>query len=64
MELLTLDCLGQPLRLEASTAGWQALFWNNQRVSELQADGPHYQHQFQLQTEEKVIHCRIEVELL
>ncbi len=63
MELLTLDCLGQPLRLEASTAGWQALFWNGQRVSQIQAQGPTHQHEFQLQSQERLIHCRIEIEL-
>ncbi len=32
MELLNIDCLGRPLRLEASLAGRQRVFWNNQQV--------------------------------
>lgn len=63
MELLTLDCLGQPLHLEASTAGWQALFWNNQQVSRIKIAEPDQAHEFQLQAEQRVIHCRLEVEL-
>ncbi|MCL1076933.1 site-2 protease family protein [Parashewanella spongiae] len=34
MELLNIDCLGKKLRLEASLAGWQQLFWDNQLVSQ------------------------------
>ncbi|WP_297576321.1 site-2 protease family protein [uncultured Deefgea sp.] len=34
MELLNIDCLGKPLRLEGSLAGWQQLFWNNTLVAE------------------------------
>ncbi|MEH6826079.1 MAG: site-2 protease family protein [Motiliproteus sp.] len=63
MELLKLDCLGQPLHLEASPAGWQALFWNGQQVSRIQTRERDQEHAFQLQTEQRVIHCRFEVEL-
>jgi Zn-dependent protease len=34
VELLNIDCLGKHLRLEGSLAGWQALFWDNQLVSQ------------------------------
>ncbi|OXR99494.1 Zn-dependent protease [Shewanella algae] len=34
MQLLKIDCLGKPLRLEGSMAGWQQLFWDNQLVSQ------------------------------
>ena len=37
MELLNIDCLGKPLRLEGSLAGWQQLFWNNDLVSVINA---------------------------
>jgi Zn-dependent protease len=37
MELLNIECLGKRLRLEASMAGWQQLFWDNQLVSQLPA---------------------------
>ncbi len=63
MELLNLDCLGQSLRLEASTAGWQALFWNNQLVSQVETGVGGHRHEFRVQAEERTAHCRIEVEL-
>lgn len=34
MELLNIECLGKPLRLEGSLAGWQQLYWDNQLVSQ------------------------------
>lgn len=34
MELLNIDCLGKPLRLESSLAGWRQLFWDNTLVAE------------------------------
>lgn len=41
MELLNIDCLGKPLKLEGSPAGWQQLHWDGQIVSQKQgsADG-------------------------
>ncbi|WP_306521821.1 site-2 protease family protein [Rheinheimera sp.] len=51
MELLKIDCLGRQLRLEASMAGWQQLFWDRQLVSQLPATAdPSAQrdHQFEL----------------
>ncbi|MCF1427319.1 MAG: site-2 protease family protein [Shewanella sp.] len=51
MELLNIDCLGRPLRLEGSMTGWQQLFWNNRLVSQQNAtvdsDGQS-QHSFTL----------------
>ena len=34
MELLNIECLGKRLRLEGSMSGWQALYWDNQLVSQ------------------------------
>ena len=54
MQLLRIDCLGHELRLEGSMAGWQALFWNNQLVSQLDAnanDDGQSVHQFVLVAE-------------
>ncbi len=51
MQLLRIDCLGHELRLEGSMAGWQALFWNNKLVSQLDAnanDDGQSVHQFVL----------------
>lgn len=56
MELLNIDCLSHPLRLEGSLAGWQQLFWNNQLVSQkaagIENDGLKV-HVFTLQTTER-----------
>jgi Zn-dependent protease len=35
VHLVTVDLLGQPLKLEGSTAGWQQLFWGNKLVSQV-----------------------------
>lgn len=37
MQLLRIDCLGKTLRLEGSMSGWQALYWDNQLVSQISA---------------------------
>ncbi|WP_367989878.1 site-2 protease family protein [Vibrio sp. NTOU-M3] len=63
MELLSIDFLGKPLRLEGSMAGWQQLFWNNQLVSQLDADadrGDEDVHEFTLSDGEQQLHCRLE----
>ena len=44
VELLKLDCLGHPLVLEGSMAGWQQLFLGDTVVSQLAASA-------------KVLHC-------
>lgn len=67
MEILSIDFLGKPLRLEGSLAGWQQLYWNNQLVSQLDAQsdrGSNYQHSFQLLNGEETLECHIEVELV
>lgn len=51
MELLRVDCLGKELRLEASMAGWQHLFWNDILVAVKKASAEnqgHYTHEFEL----------------
>ncbi|PMH41413.1 Zn-dependent protease [Vibrio sp. 10N.286.49.B3] len=67
MELLLIDFLGKPLRLEGSMAGWQQLFWNNTLVSQLNAevesDGTRVHH-FSLSRGEETLHCKIEVNLV
>lgn len=54
MQLLEIACLGKTLRLEGSMAGWQQLFWNNQCVSQIDAnaDNEKFTHQFSLQSEQ------------
>lgn len=51
MELLNINCLGKPLRLEASLAGWQQVFWNDQLVAGRNADEQNegrFVHEFEL----------------
>ncbi|WP_185067070.1 site-2 protease family protein [Vibrio ponticus] len=67
MELLSIDFLGRPLRLEGSMAGWQELYWDNQVVSQVVADserGDNTSHSFQLQKGEEVLHCELNVALV
>jgi len=51
MQLLEIACLGKTLRLEGSMAGWQQLFWNDQCVSQIDANvnNGSFVHQFTLQ---------------
>lgn len=77
MELLKIDYLGQPLRVEGSMAGWQELFWNNKLVSQKPASANsngQYIHEFNIQlsgknnSEEndnaaKLLHCRIQLDI-
>ncbi len=51
LELLNIDCLGRPLRLEGSLAGWQQLFWDNNLVSQRDASAENeglYTHEFEV----------------
>ena len=54
MQLLVTECLGKTLRLEGSIAGWQQLFWDDQCVSQIDAnaDSDTFLHQFSLQSEQ------------
>ncbi|MCJ8299073.1 MAG: hypothetical protein MJK13_09090, partial [Pseudomonadales bacterium] len=66
MELLVTECLGKPLRLEGSMAGWQQLYWDNQLVAQQAAssdDNQTHSHQFQLQSGEQQIDCQLQVNL-
>jgi Zn-dependent protease len=74
MELLQLTHFGKILRLEASMAGWQQLYWGEQIVSQLTASefaqGKH-SHQFELLQKSNadsetvnVIPCRLEVDVV
>ncbi len=53
MQLLAIECLGKPLRLEGSMAGWQQLFWGEQCVSQIDAnaDSDNFSHKFILKTD-------------
>ncbi|MBC3806996.1 site-2 protease family protein [Undibacterium seohonense] len=51
LELLNIDCLGKPLRLEGSLAGWQQLFWDNNLVSQKNASADNeglHAHEFEV----------------
>ena len=54
MELIHIDCLGKPLRLRGSLAGWQQLTWDGHVVSELPARAEpqaHSSHAFSIQAQ-------------
>ncbi|NQZ10045.1 MAG: site-2 protease family protein [Algicola sp.] len=77
MELLKIDYLGQPLRVEGSMAGWQALFWNNELVSQKTASASsngQFVHEFNIQANDqsnseendspaKLLRCRIQLDV-
>ena len=66
MQLFKTQCLGQELRLDGSMAGWQALYWGSQLVSQLDASSDNegqFHHQFELQTEQQVVKVELKVEL-
>jgi len=66
LQLLRIDCLGRELRLEGSMAGWQALYWDNQLVSQHDANADPSAtplHQFTLQAGEQEIQCELQLEL-
>ena len=66
MQLLKIDCMGRELRLEGSMAGWQALYWDNQLVSQHDAKAdPSLSpvHQFQLKAGEQALECELQLEL-
>lgn len=66
MELLSIDFLGQPLRLEGSMAGWQQVFWSNTLVAQQAASVDHqdsYLHEFQLNQGDTVLTCRLEAKV-
>jgi len=61
VQLLEVECLGKTLRLEGSMAGWQQLFWDNQCVSQINAnaDNENFSHQFTLQSEQGELHISL-----
>lgn len=66
MQLLRIDCLGKELRLEGSMAGWQALYWDGQLVSQQNASAdPATEsiHRFSLQGNGTDILCELTVRL-
>lgn len=66
LELLHIEFLGKPLRLEGSMAGWQQLFWDNTLVSQIAAsddEAGKSLHEFKLSSGEEVLHCQLSCEL-
>lgn len=66
LELFSTEFLGKSLRLEGSMAGWQQLFWDNNLVSQLDADaerGHQSFHQFNLIAGEHKLVCAVDVSL-
>lgn len=73
MELFHLTFFGKILRLEASMAGWQQLYWGESIVSQISASESlqgKESHQFQLTTDNQqldkpaqVINCRVESQI-
>ncbi len=62
MELFNLTCRDKALRLEASLAGWQAVYWDNQLVSQLDANAeqsPKTEHKFTLTKGDETFHYQI-----
>lgn len=60
MELLNLEVLGRPLRLEGTMSGWQRLYWGHQVVSEITASAEpdrEVKHCFELKSEDSIIRC-------
>ncbi|NVD07912.1 site-2 protease family protein [Vibrio sp. JPW-9-11-11] len=67
MELLSINLFDKPLRLEGSMAGWQQLFWDNQLVSQLDANserGEHVEHTFTLMAGERPLVCQLKLSLV
>ena len=63
MELLAIEFLGKPLRLEGSMAGFQQVHWDNTLVSQLDAttDQDDAQtHAFTLRVGEDTLQCHVE----
>ncbi|WP_436323727.1 site-2 protease family protein [Vibrio cidicii] len=66
MELLHIEFLGRPLRIEGSMAGWQQLFWDNALVSQIdatQGQDAAFHHQFVLMAGEAELRCEVKGEL-
>ena len=62
MELVNDELRGRPLRLEANMAGWQALFWDNQLVSQRAASEDHInpvKHLFEIETDDGMLACEL-----
>lgn len=58
LELLNIDCLGRPLRLEGSLAGWQQLFWDNNLVSQKNASADNeglHTHEFEIRVQQSPV---------
>ena len=66
MEVVKTECLGRPLRVEATMAGWQRVFWGGDLVAERVAGYPsegEFSHAFALKAGEQVLECRVNFEL-
>ncbi len=66
MELLKTTCLGRPLLLEATMAGWQRIFWGGTLVSERAAGYPTegvFEHRFELPGAIQPVDVTLRIEL-
>lgn len=66
MQLLNIQFLGRDLRLLATMSGWQAVYWDNQLVSQIQASPEPQEstsHTFILQAGEQTLNCQLDCSL-
>lgn len=66
MEVVKAECLGRPLRVEATLAGWQRVYWDGTLVSERHAGYPtegEFAHVFGIRAGEQVLECRLQLNL-
>lgn len=66
MEVVKTECLGRPLRVEATMAGWQRVYWGGDLVAERVAGYPsegEFTHMFALQSPEHVLECKVWLQL-
>ncbi|CBL44572.1 conserved hypothetical protein [gamma proteobacterium HdN1] len=62
MEVVRAECLGKPLRVEASMAGWQRVFWGGDLVSERAAGYPtegEFSHRFAAEADAQEVDCEL-----
>lgn len=62
MEVVKAECLGRPLRVEATMAGWQQVYWGGDLVCERVAGYPtegDFVHAFAVKNGEQVLECRV-----
>lgn len=66
LEVVKAECLGRPLRVEATMAGWQRVYWGGDLVAERVAGYPtegEFAHVFALRAGDQVLECRVMLQL-